>query len=62
MSFIFTVVDVISAKVSEFDPFKPNIFEAWQMLYIQSQWIDFENLIGVWKLKKFSMICIEIDF
>ena len=31
-----------------------------QMLYLQSQWINFKNLNGVWNLKRFSMTCIEL--
>ena len=33
-----------------------------QMFYLQSQWRDFQNLNGVWKLKRFCITCIELIF
>ena len=30
-----------------------------QMLYLQSQWIDFKNLDGVWKLNRFVQIAVH---
>ena len=33
-----------------------------QTLYIQSQWMDFKNLSGVWKPKRFCISCIETIF
>ena len=33
-----------------------------QMLYLQSQRMDFKNLNGVWKLKRFCISCMELIF
>ena len=33
-----------------------------QFAYLQSQWMDFKNLNGVWKLKRFCINCIELIF
>ena len=30
-----------------------------QILYFQSQWMDFKNLSNVWKLKRFCIACID---
>ena len=32
------------------------------MIYFQSQWTDFKNLNGVWKLKRFCITCVELIF
>ena len=33
-----------------------------QMLHLQSQWMDFKNSNGVWKLKRFCITCINLIF
>ena len=33
-----------------------------QLMYLQSQWMDFKTLNGVWKLKRFCMACTELIF
>ena len=33
-----------------------------QVLYLQSQWMDFKTLNDVWKLKRFCTTCIELVF
>ena len=41
-----------------------NNIPATTLLYLQSQWMDFTNLNGVWKLKRFCITsaCIELIF
>ena len=33
-----------------------------QVLDLQKQWMDFKSLNNVWKLKRFSITCIELIF
>ena len=33
-----------------------------QMLYLQSEWMDFKNLSGVWKLIRIGITCIQLIY